>query len=177
MLSWRKVLPLIVFFVFHFLRPGVFLSLQQFSRPHPPLHLLPARRPAHRLNTGQASTFTASSYNATQLGDTWPGMSRIFALKVLTWPRWEQPIVLQVQAATHSPHLVLPTTTCSSLIGVERAASIFSATAVGLWVDCGRESQAWQGGEDIPAAWGQVGFMRFGFDIVRFGFTIRLTMA
>ena len=104
-------------------------------------------------------------------------MSRKFALKVLTWPRWEQPIVLQVQTATHSPHLVLPTTTWSSLIGVERAANILSATAVGLWVDCGRESQAWQGGEDIPVAWGQVGSMRMGFDIERLGFSIRFTMA
>ena len=105
-------------------------------------------------------------------------MTRKFALKVLTWPRWEQAIVLQVQTATDSPHLVLPTTTWSSLIGVERAASIFSATAMGLWVDCGRESQAWQGSEDIPAAWGQViGSMRMRFDIQRLGFTIRLTMA
>ena len=104
-------------------------------------------------------------------------LSRKFALKVLTWPRWEQPIVLQVQTATDSPHLVLPTTTWSSLVGVERAASIFSATAVGLWVDCGRESQAWQGGEDIPAAWGQVGSVRMRFDIERLGFTIRFTMA
>ena len=85
--------------------------------------------------------------------------------------------MLQVQTATDSPHLVFPTTTCSSLVGVERAASILSATAVGLWVDCGRESQAWQGGEDIPAAWGQViGSMRKGVDIERLGFTIRLTM-
>ena len=85
--------------------------------------------------------------------------------------------MLQVQTATDSPHLVLPTTTCSSLVGVERAASILSATAMGLWVDCGRKSQAWQGGEDIPAAWGQVGSMRMGFDVERLWFTIWLTMA